>query len=280
MKRRVPAVIFWSVAIATAISLGFSAGPVFWRVTGDTGQSTVASATDKAAQDMSRLDLGPIIDFAPFGSIVTAEETPSVAGETSLGLTLLGVTIGNPVSASRAIIRGADREIQSYGIGANVTATAQLAEVNKGFVVLKVENRLETLSFASREAAATAPRSGPDLCNMIPRSTNAAPAPATSNAPDAVIARYRAAIHQDAQGVMNRLGLEQSERGYRISANASSGVRQAGFRPGDVVTVVNGQQVGDIDTDRRFFDEVAASGRARVELERDGQTIIMTFPLQ
>lgn len=280
MRPRLPSLIFWSVAIATVTSLGLSAGPVVWRVSGDSGQPPARSFGTQAAPETVRLDLSPIIEFAPFGKVAMSEDAPEMVGETSLGLTLLGVTIANPVSASRAIIRSSDNTTESYWVGADVTETAQLVEVNKGFVVLQVDNRLETLSFAaSDQANPTASGGGPDLRNMIPRAATSA-APAVSNAPDAVIARYREAIHQNAQGVMDRLGLEQSERGYLISANASPGVRQAGFRPGDVVTMVNGQQVGDMDTDRRFFDEVAASGRARVELEREGQTIVMTFPLQ
>jgi len=279
LKARLPSLLFWSVAFATVTSLGLSAGPVVWRLSGHMDQPTAQISAERQQPEASRFDVSPIISFAPFGSANVTEEAPSLAGETSLGLTLLGVTIANPVSASRAIIKGGDKQVQSYWIGADVTETAQLVEVNKGFVVLKVENRLETLSFPVSDTATSAPSGGPDLRNMIPRTATTS-APATSNAPDAVIARYRAAIHQNAQGVLDRLGLEQSERGYRISANASSGVRQAGFRPGDVVTVVNGQRVGDMDADRKFFDEIAASGRARVELERDGQTIVMTFPLQ
>ena len=281
MRRHPSSVVFWFFALLAAISLGVSAGPVFWRILGETGQAVVLPPADASpAQSASRADLNPIIAFSPFGAVAVVEEQPSLVGETSLGLILLGVTIGNPVSASRAIIKAGGDQVQSYSIGANVTDTAQLTEINTDHVVLKVEGRLETLSFIPPGATPSVALRGPDLRNMIPRSTTAAPPSAQSNAPDAVIARYRAAIHQNPQGVMDRLGLELTDRGYRISTNASPGVRQAGFRPGDIVTMVNGQQVGDIDKDREFFDEIAASGRARVELERDGQAIVMTFPLQ
>jgi general secretion pathway protein C len=57
-------------------------------------------------------------------------------------------------------------------------------------------------------------------------------------------------------------------------------VRDAGFRAGDVITRVNGQKVGDISVDQRYFDDVVLSGRARVEVLRDGQSIILSFPLR
>ena len=49
-----------------------------------------------------------------------------------------------------------------------------------------------------------------------------------SEPPDAVIARYRAAILQNPKSVMDRLGLEATGDGYHISDAASPGVRQAG----------------------------------------------------
>ena len=279
MIARIPPALVWSLAAAVSISLGAAAGPLVWRLSGDEAPLQNAPGPVPAAQT-TRADLQPILDFAPFGAVVgAAAETPAAVGETGLGLTLLGVTIATPATGSRAIIRGGDGPVRGYLIGEAVSAAATLSEIAADHVVLLVDGRRETLSFA-RPGTAPAATGGPDLRNLIPAAGVAA-APATaSNAPDAVIARYRAAILQDAAGVMGRLGLEITDQGYRITEKASPGVRQAGFRAGDVVTTVNGQKVGDMIADQRYFDEVAASGRARVELLREGQTIVMSFPLR
>lgn len=284
MIRPVPRAVVAIAAVLTVTSLGVAAGPVVWRLTGDSGQITgrANAATPAASVDPGRLDLTPILTFQPFGN---ASPTPEIAaqviGETGLGLTLLGVTIAQPADRSRAIIAGGDiGRAASYAVGSQITAVATLAEVTQSHVVLTVEGRLETLSFARPGAGSAAGRPGlTDLRNLIgsPAATTAAP---VANDAEAVIARYRAAIMQNPQTVMDRLGLELTADGYRISDQASPGVRQAGFRPGDVVTTVNGRKVGDIPSDQRYFDEVAQSGRARVELQRDGQAIIMTFPLR
>lgn len=274
---RVPPFVVWLALALTVISLGATAGPVVWRLAGETGQPPPAPVA-LPDQPAPRTDLGPVLAFAPFGSAAQPQAAaPEPAGETALGLTLLGVTIATPASASRAIIAGAEPVAQSYAVGAAITDQAVLHAVQADHVVLRVGDRLETLSFTKPGAAA--PAAGvTDLRNLIPQQGAAAPAP--DNAPDAVIARYRNAIQQDAQGVMDRLGLEITDQGYRITDQASPGVRQAGFRPGDVVTTVNGQKVGDMAADRGYFDEVAASGRARVEIQRDGQSIVMSFPLR
>jgi general secretion pathway protein C len=107
---------------------------------------------------------------------------------------------------------------------------------------------------------------------------NAGPPDPTN--PDAVIAYYRDQILQNPQSVMDRLGLQATPAGYLIAASADADVRRAGFQPGDLVTRVNGQAVGDVAQDQIYFDEIAASGRATVEVQRAGQIITMTFPLR
>jgi len=282
MTQHVPAAAAWIAAALSAASFGVAAGPVAWRLTGDSGQTagpvTASPVSAAPAAETDRLDLSPILAFAPFGRSAPAAASPQPVGETGLGLTLLGVTLSTPAAKSRAIIAGGDSgRADSYAIGSGITAAAALAEVTRTHVVLLVDGRLETLSFAKPGGKAAAP-GGTDLRTLIP-SAALASAPA-ANDPDAVIARYRAAILQNPNSVMDRLGLQATGDGYRISDAASPGVRQAGFRPGDLVTAVNRQKVGDVARDQRYFDEVAASGKARVELLRDGQSIIMTFPLR
>lgn len=111
------------------------------------------------------------------------------------------------------IISGGGGSVQSYGVGANVTATARLAGVQTGSVVLEVEGRQETMSFADLPpgtGVATVAPPGP--APVAPSVGD----PATSMEPDAVIARYRAAIHRNPQRVMDRLGPEITAEGYRI----------------------------------------------------------------
>lgn len=280
MIARIPTFPIWAFAALTALTLGVSAGQVFWRMSGDDGAIRAPLRPMKAG-DAARLDLAPVLALAPFGSEVVPEEDLEITGETSLGLTLLGVTIAEPAAGSRAIISGGDGPPRGYFVGEIITAAASLSAIEFDHVVLNVGGRLETLSFTKPgTAVAAAASNGPDLKNLIPSTTPSAAPAAGANDPDSVIARYRAAIEMDALGVMNRLGLEATDQGYRITESASPGVRQAGFRAGDMVTSVNGKKVGDIAADQGYFDEVAASGKARVELLRDGETIVMSFPLR
>jgi general secretion pathway protein C len=79
---------------------------------------------------------------------------------------------------------------------------------------------------------------------------------------------------------MNRVGIELVENGYRVRTDPNIGVTLAGLRPGDVITSLNGQSIGDMEQDRILYDDVAAAGIARLEVVRDGQTMLLTFPLR
>jgi general secretion pathway protein C len=261
-------VLFWATACAVAVSLGIAAAPVAWRLAGQDG-TPPAQFTADAAPAPERVDLDPILAFAPFGSATPVAQPDAPVPTTDTGLTLLGIALAHPATQSRAIIAGGDSPVSSYGAGSLVTASITLDQVFPDHVILQVNGAPEALYFIETEAAVST-----DLETLIPTQDTA------SNDPDTVIARYRVQILQNPQTVMDRLGLQATDQGYLITDAAMPGVRQAGFRPGDLVTTVNGNPVGNVAEDQAYFDEVAASDRATVEVQRDGQTIVMTFPLR
>jgi general secretion pathway protein C len=268
---------FWSLAALASVSLGVAAAPVTWHLLGEveTGAPalSVQAATALSVDVASSVGITPILAFAPFGSaapppVPVQTEVPA----TQLGLTLLGLTIATPASASRAIIAGGDLPVSSYAVGGAITATVTLAEVQPDHVILMVNGAPEALFFARGANDFTLQ---PTI--MVPIANTGPPDPTN---PDAVIAYYRDQILQNPQSVMDRLGLQATPNGYLIADAADADVRRAGFQPGDLVTRVNGQAVGDVARDQVYFDEIAASGRATVEVQRAGQIITMTFPLR
>jgi len=259
--------LFWATACAVAISLGLRAAPVAWRLAGQDG-TPIATLTADAAPAPARTDLDPILAFAPFGRAAPVVQPDQPIAITDTGLTLLGIALAQPASQSRAIIAGGDMPVASYGAGSPITAEVTLDQVLPDHVILQVNGQREALYFTENQTIVT------DLQTLI------VPEEMVQTDTDTVIARYRAQILQNPQTVMDRLGLEPTQQGYRITEAAIPGVRQAGFQPGDVVTTVNGKAVGDVAADTLYFDEVAASDRATVEVMRDGQIIVMTFPLR
>lgn len=280
--RRIPPALgragLWCGAALCAVSLGWTAAPVVWRLQGETGQiiPVPSAAPDEPA---AQVDLDPILAFAPFGQDDLPAPEPQATGETSLGLALLGVTMGNPVSASRAIISGGDTPVASYPIGGRITANADLVEVNGDHVVLRVNGKLETLSFAKRpQAAATGARG--DRRDPVAAPSQDPPVPDAASPLDETITRYRRAIDADPAGFLDGLGLAPAEGGYQIGDSPAPELAKAGFLPGDLIASVNGRRLGDIDADRQHFNDVVRSGQLRVELQRDGRVIAMSFLLR
>ncbi len=282
MSGRLAGGIEWLAAAAAAVSLGSAAGPVAWHILGvvDGPAAQPYAALAGAVPDLVPPPLDALLDSALFGLAPVPEPQADTAiPATALNLTLLGVTLATPADRSRAVIAGGDRPVRVYAPGEAVTSSVRLVEVQADRVLLSVAGRTEALPFpktAPPGAEVTRTAFLPAAQTTVPIATAGPP----STDPDTVIAWYRSEIDRSPQAVMDRLGLAATPQGYRILHTAPPEVRQAGFRPGDLVSSVNGVTVGDIAADRLRLDEIVAAGRATLELQRGGETLRMTFPLR
>jgi general secretion pathway protein C len=172
--------------------------------------------------------------------------------------------------------------------------SAELVAINADTITLKTAETLLVVGFdgledGNKQKTETADKPTEDASDPFARLAAAivpgqgsidlreAPPPETT---DEYINLWRDRITQNPQAAMDTVGVELVENGYRIKADPNIGVTLAGLRPGDVVTRLNGQAVGDLDQDRALYDTVAASGIARLEVVRDGQALLLTFPLR
>ena len=281
MITRVPPMIHWVLAALAIASLWAAARPVVQRIS---TVGTVSPGIVMPVPQTQQVDLTAILDFAAFGRSVDGSGGVVAPGEEAPGLTLLGVAVAADPALSRAIIAGGDAPGRGYAVGAAVAPGIVLAGIRATHVVLSVNGQQQSLFFPkSGELAATdnitdAAAGTVDLAHLIPmvQEPDAAAAPAL---PDDPVALMRDELHQDGMGLLRRLGLEPAEGGYRIGENPAPVLQQAGLVPGDLVTRVNGQQVGNLDQDQRYFDTVVASGQARLDILRGGAAITLTFPL-
>ena len=123
--------------------------------------------------------------------------------------------------------------------------------------------------------------SGPaQLLAAVQAQSATALTPETPETTQDYIDLWRDRITANPGEVLSAIGLIATAEGYVIAEQHDSGIALAGLRTGDLIKSVNGQQVGDVERDRQLYDEVAASGMARIENERDGRSIMMSFPLQ
>ena len=272
-----------TLGAAIIMSLAIALAGLTWHVAGDASAEAAAPlvATGRDAVVL-RTDLAPILALSPFGSVaLTTAEAPQ---ETTLGFVLHGVVLADPASKSTAVIAASDAVPHVYGIGDTLPDSVVLETVLPDSVTLRVAGRLETLSFPKNAAQ---PGGVAAIRASIPASAGGGGTPASprnstlkSRDPDAIADDFRQRIASNPQTVLNDVGLAATPEGYKLQDTMMPELRRAGLKPGDLVVRVNGNKVGSVERDRDLFDDIVASGRARIEVMRDGSLIVMSFPLR
>ncbi len=274
------------VVLAVLGSLAVAGAKATWHLNGYSAAlpALIAAAPDAPPTEVAVIDLTDILALTPFGSAVVPEPEAGPVKETTLDLVLKGVVVRDDADTSIAFI-DYQGDTQSYSPGDIVAERAELINVATDQVTLTVDGQLQTLSFPDAVAGATA-AAGPGVTGLdrlqaaIGDQTSAATEEAPPKTTDDYINMWRDRIIANPTEVLNAIGLIPTENGYIIAEQHDSGVGLAGLQAGDLVTSVNGQAVGNVDSDRLLYDEVAASGQARIEVMRAGRTIVMSFPLR
>lgn len=266
----------WLLSSLLAVAVARAAATLTWSLSGQTGSQVLDIATAFAEpRTERRVEIGPILKLAPFGTAAAPVVAEAVAKETSLGLVLHGVVVAAP-EASIAVIASNAGRAEIYGIGDSVDGKATVLEVLNDKVMLQVGGTVETLSFP---APAQKPSGVASIVAGITNSgVSASPSPRRSDTP--VVEEYRRRIAQNPQVLLDSMGLSVSQDGYRVDQNANPTILRTGLRPGDLVSKVNGEPVGDIERDRKLMDTIIASGQVRIEVMRQGRPILMSFPLK
>ncbi len=261
MKRVLRQILIWVAVVAFAVSIGYAARDLPRHLSGESGLPPPMVSSDIPASSDYSVD--SILSLAPFGR-AAEEQAPVVnTGEPSLGLTLRGVVIaaGAP---SKAIIAGSSGAAQTYSAGDEVTPNATLREVHGDHVVLDIEGSEQSLAFPNADRSIAQPPVEEESSEGVAE----------------LLANWYEQAKEDPGTVLDSLGLEVGESGYVVTDQLSDDLRQAGFVAGDVVVKVNGQQVGNIQTDLDLFNAALASGHAKLDVIRNGQPLVMSFSLR
>ncbi|AYE86750.1 MAG: type II secretion system protein N [Sulfitobacter sp.] len=278
-----------AVILGALGSVAVAGADVTWRVMGhDRVMPSVAVLRAPVEAQTAPTDLGPALALAPFGAAeVAVAEVEAV--EAPLNLVLLGVIVRDDPSRSLALLRS-DQSEGNYRIDEEVAPGTTLTAIAQDRVTLSKDGAEIVLYFAGAEAtpdAEAVPTGAERLMALITSGKGGSISEQVDAASRAepvttqdYIDMWRKRIIANPAQVLDTIGLVPGEKGYTIAEKHDVGVNRAGLRAGDIVTSVNGQSVGNVDKDRALYDVIAESGLARIEVERDGRTIVMSFPLQ
>ncbi len=276
-----------ALLIAALGSVAYAALPVARHAAGVIVLETPAIASAPAAPPAASVDLTPIFERAPFGRAAPAETVAETRTDTP-ELVLRGIFASTGTAAAALI--DVDGTPGLFRHDASVTDTLVLATIAADHVTLRDGNTTLTLRFdeatetEAPDEATPAGAAAPE--DLIARLGNGLVVPAryTKPKPPETTSEYidywRKRIQKNPAAVLAEIGLEPTDDGYVIADQHDVGVGLAGLKAGDLVRTVNGQTVGNPEDDRRFYDRIAASGQARLEVERDGRILTFSFPLR
>jgi len=256
-QARIGVDVFTAVVVA---SVGVALAGLTWRLLGDPG--TRYGAAPVAARPTRSVDLTPIIAAAPFGA-GGATLAATGAPMTNQPLTLRGIVLASPRSASTALIQVGETPPVAFGIG-QAAGAATIESIEIDHVVLIAGGQRQILAFPEKPGPGGA---------AGPASTVAPPAPVVAPTPAPLSSGGSAAAF------LQNLGAAPNGEGFRVNNGSSIG-RLAGLQPGDQIERINGRSVGDLSRDPNAYAAISATGAARLELVRSGQRLTLIVPLR
>jgi len=256
---------------------------------------TTTTAITKPTFKVSNLEL--------FGKLQEADVVAQAidAPETKLNLELQGIFIAEDAKFSTAIVAEKNKTGELFVIGDRLPGNATLAAVFEDHVLIRRGTRMEKLLFSDsrfqfvsdEQPKDTSPPPGAGLSdatrsnleNVRDRIRNGNGATNTSNSsgPNSPISQYQEKLRNDLQGTLSEAGITPvstgESSGYKVGADAQGAVMQAGLQPGDVILSINGKPVGVASNDSALMNQVMASSRVRVEVQRGTRRFFLTVPV-
>lgn len=194
------------------------------------------------------------------------------APKTRLQLELKGVFTAKRESESSAIVAERGKSGEYFKIGEKLPGNAELVAVYNDRVLLKRNGRLETLGF---EDAAT---NGNSIAKVNPSVSRG---PITSPKQFVDVAEKK--LTENPVTALASVGLkpvkEGEASGYIYDGNNPM-LAGMNLKPGDVVRSVNGYPLGDINKDRELLKQLYQEGSLEVEVEREGTSFYINYPLR
>lgn len=230
-------------------------------------------AAPSAARNPAAVDMNAIVNAQLFGRYETAAPAETAllsAPETPLNLTLVGLLADDRENYSRALIAVQDGEEKGYAIGDDVTRGVTLQAIFPDRVILSRNGRLETLSLEKGKPGGGAASYTPPLPQTGAES-GVEPSAAQQ------LARIREEIVQDPAKASEYVRVQPANvggqlKGYRVYPGRDRGIfTNAGLRPGDLVTSVNGVQLDDPAKALQLLGDLSQAGQLNLVIERGGQ---------
>lgn len=197
----------------------------------------------------------------------------TTAVDESANLLLQGVMVGYPSQFSSAVIK-MNEVADRYRVGENIANTSyQLAEVYWDRVLLRQSNgTTRELKFKGIEngldqsivqPVANASSSSNNQVTQMPQSQE-------QNALGQAVQK----IQQDREQYLKDMGVNAGGEGYEVTSRTPTALRsKLGLQPGDRIMSLNGQAVGQGQSDAQLLEQARREGQVKIEIKRGDQVM-------
>ncbi len=203
----------------------------------------------------------------PAGQVGVADAVRRSAPETGLRLKLEGVLIGPVPEESGAIVAGSNGETEYYRVGDTLPGNAELVDVEPQRILLRRGGRYESLAFEEDIGVEA----------MVAEQPQQA-----AQSPDTYLADARARLDSEGAAALAAYGLspadDSGQSGY-VYDGSNAMLNAVNLRPGDVITAINGQRLGDVEQDKALLDDWRNQAQLDIEIERDGSILTVSYAI-
>jgi len=273
----------WSLNLLLACFVIYGASllaQLTWTVISDeqngfSGAQSWSPASNMTGKSSAR-DSSVLLTISLFGkedaSVPKQKLMESVdAPKTRLQLHLKGVFISERDSESSAIVSEKGKTGEYFRVGDKLPGNAELVAVYSDRVLLKRNGRLETLSFDD----------GSKGNNSIARVKSSSKSKQVSS-PEQFMSVAEKRIAENPTTALASVGLKPVSSGKAdgyVYDGKNPMLARMNLKPGDVVRSVNGFPLGDINKDKALLKQLYEQGNLEVEVERDGTSFYINYPL-
>ncbi|AXY55513.1 PDZ domain-containing protein [Acinetobacter chinensis] len=225
---------------------------------------------------IERVELGSQQPQIPsISSFSLFQEAGRTAADDNLNLLLQGVVVGYPSQFSSAVIK-LNETAERYRVGESIDTTSyQLAEVYWDHVVLR------NSSGATKELRFKGIENGLNQPIVQPSVAPAASAPAQSYQPPSQTSEQNAVgqavqkMQEDREQYLRDMGVNASGgSGYEVTSRTPAALRsKLGLQPGDKIMSLNGQTVGQGQSDAQLLEQARREGQVKLEVKRGDQVM-------
>ncbi|RKG47381.1 general secretion pathway protein [Acinetobacter cumulans] len=213
------------------------------------------------------------------------EAANTSAADQQLNMSLQGVVQGYPSQFSSAVIK-VNEVADRYRVGEMILGSNySLSEVYWDRVILRNNSgAVRELKFKGMENGLDQPIVPEFNPNASNSNTGAsAPANTQNTQPSSAIGQAVQQIQENRDQYLQDMGIGSSANGsgYEVTARTPVGLRnKLGLQPGDRIMSLNGQTVGQGQTEAQLLEQARREGQVKLEIKRGDQVVTVQQDLK